>query len=214
LTDEEVLERSTRICQWLYEKGATQIIIACNTATSIAIDRLREILPIPIIGIEPAIKPASIQSISKKIAVLATPATLRTERFKRLMTRYGDELTIYAQTPDHWVEAVEDNYISHADVTHLVKKTLMPLIEAGVDQIVLGCTHYPFLLSIIEEVTKGTIHVIDPAAAVVKQACSFMETQDTQTPFYAFYTTSQAIEMEVALKRLLNTAFPVKKITI
>lgn len=218
LTNKEVLRRSIAVCDWLIDKGATQIVIACNTATSIAIDQLRKRYIIPVVGIEPAIKPAAEHTRTKKIAILATAATLRTERYRRLTDLYGQQIEVFAITPKGWVEAVENNCISEKEVFERVQSVIEPLLAIGVDQIALGCTHYPFLLPYIEKMIKPGVTIINPAPAVISYALSLICDGKKKKTYsrhnHHFFTTGNQAEMQIALERLLNMHSDVIKVFI
>ncbi|EHY2528359.1 MULTISPECIES: glutamate racemase [Escherichia] len=208
LSDALILNRSLAICDWLTAQGATQIVVACNTATSVAIESLRAHCSVPVTGIEPAIKPAAARTVSGKIAVLATAATLRTERYHSLTDRYGRSVTLHAVTPEGWVEVVENNLTEDNTRRRCVARVLQPLLEEGVDQLVLGCTHYPFLRPFIEELVPAGVEIHDPAPAVISRAASLMNQPAALTVpeggKYRFCTTGSASEMQKALRRLLG----------
>ncbi|EPR0422756.1 glutamate racemase [Enterobacter hormaechei] len=208
LTEEAILNRSIAICDWLVSRQVTQIVVACNTATSVAIERLRQRYPIPIIGIEPAVKPAAAQTRSGKIAILATAATLRTEKYHQLNDRYGKTVEVYAVTPEGWVDAVEGHTHDQSEVREVVNRVIQPLLDDGVDQIVLGCTHYPFLRYLIEQIVPAGVTIHDPAPAVINHAASLMNgcSQPTERDRekYRFYTTGNTTRMKESLNRLLG----------
>lgn len=214
LSDQQVLDRSMAVCEWLVSKGATQIIIACNTATSIAVDILRQRFSIPVIGIEPAVKPAAEHSASGKIAILATEATLRTARYRSLTDRYGKEVDVYPVNPPGWVEAVEDNNILPDEARERVRDVISPLLANGVDQIALGCTHYPFLMTYIQEEVAPNITIIDPAPAVIKHASALMLSDGPCEPSHQFFTTGNGETMKASLTRLLGIDVGVAEIAV
>lgn len=207
-SDRFIINRSRAICDWLITQGATHIVVACNTATSVAIETLRARYTLPVTGIEPALKPAAARTVTGKIAVLATTATLRTERFHSLTDRHGRSVTVHAVTPEGWVDAVENNLTDDDTRFDAVARAILPLLETGVDQLVLGCTHYPFLRPFIEKLLPEDVQIHDPAPAVISHAVSLM---DLPTGFsvpdmlqYRFYTTGRTEEMDKALRRLLG----------
>lgn len=218
LTEEVILYRSIAICDWLVSREVTQIVVACNTATSVAIERLRQRYPIPIIGIEPAVKPAAAQTRSGKIAILATAATLRTEKYHQLNDRYGKTVNVYAVTPEGWVDAVEGHIHDHGEVREVVNRVIQPLLDDGVDQIVLGCTHYPFLRYLIEQIVPAGVTIHDPAPAVINHAASLMNgcSQPTERDRekYRFYTTGNTDLMKKSLSRLLGIRSEVKNLSV
>ncbi|ELY3818235.1 aspartate/glutamate racemase family protein [Cronobacter sakazakii] len=131
LSDQLKLNRSRAISDWLTAQGATRIVVACNTATSVAIESLRAHCSVPVTGIEPAIKPAAARTLTGNIAVLATAATLRAERYHSLTNRYGRSVTLHAVTPEGWVEAVENNLTDDNTRRRYVARVLQPLLEEG-----------------------------------------------------------------------------------
>jgi glutamate racemase len=164
-----ILKRSQSIAQFLVDKQVKAIVIACNTATAAAVKKLRAFHQIPIIGMEPGVKPAILQSQTGKIGVLATRGTLTSHKFKRLLRHYanGSEVII---CPCHgWVDAIEFNGHDHQATHQLVTEQLQPILERGVDTLVLGCTHYPFLKKTIATIAGPDIAIIDTGPAVAKQ---------------------------------------------
>src|SRR5690606_18653872 len=129
----------------LVEAGAKLVVVACNTASGAAIEALRETFSVPIVGLEPAVKPAAASSQKRRIAVLATPATLRTDRFNRLVDKHGVGVEVVKVPCPGFVELVETGRINGTEAFAVVREILAPVVEADVDRVVLGCTHYPFL---------------------------------------------------------------------
>ncbi|ECJ2453604.1 glutamate racemase [Salmonella enterica] len=218
LTEQAILNRSITVCDWLVSQEVTQIVVACNTATSVAIEQLRQRYTIPVIGIEPAVKPAAAQTHTGKIAILATAATLRTERYHQLTDRYGKSVTVYAVTPEGWVDAVEGNTTDVQKLYTGVNQVIQPLLDAGVDQIVLGCTHYPFLRFIIEQIVPPGVTLHDPAPAVISHAASLMNnlprTTERNGGNYRFYTTGSPVRMKESLNKLLGIKAEVESISV
>jgi glutamate racemase len=168
---EEVIGRCRAIARFLAEQGAEAIVVACNTATAIAVDTLRSEFDLPIIGMEPALKPAARLTRSGKVAVLATQGTLLSRRYARLLSDHGREIEIHERICRHWVEAVEEGDLENPRVFDLVNAELRPLHRAGVDTYVLGCTHFPFLAPVIRRVVGESVNLVDPGPAVVDQLC-------------------------------------------
>lgn len=164
----------------LLAKGCKLIVVACNTATAAAIGFLREQYPdVPIVGLEPAVKPACKLTKSKKIAVLATEHLLRSEKFRLSIERYAEGVEVLPIVGQGFVEAVEAG-MEHSAKTHqLVADVVRPIIEQGVDVIVLGCTHYPFLKSVIRQVIGDkAVILIDSGEPVEKRVESLLERYD------------------------------------
>ena len=168
-TLEYIQERSVRVTEALIGMGAKLVIIACNTATGAAVDMLRERYDLPIVALEPAVKPAAASSMSGRIAVLATPATLKTERFNRLVDNHGAGVEVIKIPCPGFVELVEAGELTGERALSEVREVLEPLTDAHVDRIVLGCTHYPFLRDAVAEVVGEGVEILDSGAAVARQ---------------------------------------------
>lgn len=166
---EEVLQRSRTITRFMLEQGAEAIVVACNTATAMAVEALRKEFDVPIIGMEPAIKPAAQLSRSARVAVLATGGTLASDRYARLRSDHGRQIEVHERICHHWVEAVEEGELDSPRVLDLVNAELAPLHRIGVDTYVLGCTHFPFLVPAIRAVVGEGAHLVDPGPAVIGQ---------------------------------------------
>ena len=168
-TAEEIQDRSEAIAAALLAQGAKAVVVACNTASSVAITHLRARFDIPFIGLEPAVKPAVQLTRSGKVAVLATPRTVTGERLRRLIHAYAREVEVVTVPAPGLVELVETGTLSGEQVQHALRPLLEPLLTRGVDTIVLGCTHYPFLRREIEAFVGPTIAVIDSGAAIARR---------------------------------------------
>ena len=166
---EEIRELSVAAGRELVARGAKVVVVACNTATGAALETLRATLPVPVVGMEPAVKPAAAASRAGKVGVMATEATLRTERFERLTREHAEHATVVAQACPGLVELVEAGELGGDRVRGELDRLLAPLREARVDAVVLGCTHYPFLREAIEEALGPGVRVIDSGAAVARQ---------------------------------------------
>lgn len=164
-----ITDRTTTIAKFLIEHRVKAIVVACNTATVVAIEALRSWCPIPVVAIEPAIKPAANSTKSGVVGVLATNQTIASAAVARLCDQYGSSTKILLRACPGLVEHVERGDIS-SDVTRsLLVEYISPLLDAGVDTIVLGCTHYPFLRTLIHEIVGPNISIVDPAAAVARE---------------------------------------------
>ncbi len=161
-------QRSLRLTQYLIEQGADAIVIACNTATAAAAATLRSHFNIPIIGMEPAVKPAVAATRSGVIGVLATIGTLESARFAALLERYAGNVEIITQGCPGLVELVEQGELQGANARKLIELYTLPLLERGADTLILGCTHYPFLAPLIKEVTGESVVLIDTGEAVAR----------------------------------------------
>jgi glutamate racemase len=161
-----VTHRSKVIADFLLQKHVKAIVVACNTATAAAVQTLRELYPVPIIGMEPGVKPAISQSKAGIIGILATEGTLGSGKFKILLERHANGADIFIKPCHGWVEEIERGHQDASSTTSMVQETLAPLLSKGVDTLVLGCTHYPFLRQSIEQAAGDGIAIIDTGLAV------------------------------------------------
>lgn len=161
--------RSIAITDFLLRHGAKAVVVACNTASSAALPALRARFTVPIVGMEPAVKPAVQQTRSRAVAVLATPRTLSGDKFADLLARVGNDVAVHLQPCPGWVEQVESGNVDEESALRLVEKYVRPLKERGIDTLVLGCTHYPFLRPLIQQVAGPSMTIIDPSAAVARE---------------------------------------------
>jgi glutamate racemase len=162
-------QRSHTLTRFLIEKGADAIVIACNTATAAAVASLRSHFDIPIIGMEPAVKPAVAATRSGVVGVLATIGTLESARFAALLERYGEEVEIITQGCPGLVEQVEQGELDSKLTLELLEQFTLPLLARGADTLILGCTHYAFLAPPIQEIVGNNIVLVDTGAAVARQ---------------------------------------------
>ncbi len=161
-----VRKRSQQIADFLLDQGVKTIVIACNTATAEAASLLRETLDVPVIGMEPAIKPAAQLSKSGIIGVLATQRTINSERLLGLTERYASNKKVLAQACPGLVEQVESGDLGSETTLKLLRKYIEPLLEKGADALILGCTHYPFLLPAIRKITGDKIDILETGRPV------------------------------------------------
>lgn len=164
-----ICQRSLAIGDFLVERGVKLLVVACNTATAAAVSVLRERFSLPVVAMEPAIKPAAEQTRSGVIGVLATAGTLESARFFSLLNRYAGHAEVITQPCAGLVECIEANDIDSVATLALLQSYLEPLLARGADVIVLGCTHYPFLRSTIERLVGPEVAVVDTGAAVAKE---------------------------------------------
>jgi glutamate racemase len=167
----EVRVFSEAITRFLLAQGARLIIVACNTATAAALTSLRSTFPhIPFVGMEPAVKPGARETRTGRVGVLATAGTFESQRYAGLMARYASDVRLYEDPCDGLVPLIEAGELDSAETEGVLRQCLAPMLAAGVDTIVLGCTHYPFVLPLIERLAGPAVTLIDPAPAVVRQA--------------------------------------------
>lgn len=167
--DDFIADRTLAICEWLVGQGAKALVVACNTATAQSIAMVREKLPIPLVGVEPGIKPAALQSKTRVAGVLATQVTLRSARFQALLERYAADCRFICQPGHGLVQAVERCDVGSAELRALLRGYLQPMLDAGADTLVLGCTHYPFLDAAIRDIVGDRLVLIDTSVAIARQ---------------------------------------------
>jgi glutamate racemase len=165
----EVRARSMACARWLIGQGAQAIVVACNTATSAAADLLRAELAVPVVAMEPGLKPAIAATRSGRVAVLATSGTLRGARFERLVERYAGGVELTTLACPALVDLVERGELGGPAARAVIEGYLAPLRSRGVDVIVLGCTHFPFLRPLIDELAGPAVTIIDTGPAVAAQ---------------------------------------------
>ena len=166
---ETILALSIKNTDFLISKGCKLIVVACNTATTNAIAVLREKYTIPFIGIEPAIKPAALQTLTGKVGLLATKGTLGSALFHKTVLENAGGVEIIEQEGTGLVALIEGGFADGEEVAELLKSYLLPMQEKGIDRLVLGCTHYPYLIPAIKKILSSRIEIIDAAGAVAKQ---------------------------------------------
>lgn len=160
----------------LLKRGCRVIVVACNTATAAAIDYLRMTYPdVPFVGLEPAIKPAAMKSRTGVVGVLATQGTFNGRLYHETKAQFAKNVTVVATVADEFVDLVERGEVEGPKVEKIVRAKIEPLLRAGADKIVLGCTHFPHLRRVIEKVCDGKAEVIDSSAAVARQVRRVME---------------------------------------
>ncbi|MBO5018304.1 MAG: glutamate racemase [Alistipes sp.] len=164
----------------LVAEGVKMVVVGCNTATTAAVKRLRELWPdMPIVGLEPAVKPACLTTRTRRIAVLATEHSLKSDMFLDTARRYAEDVEVLKVVGEGFVELVEHDMEGSPEAEQMVRRAVEPLLECGVDKIVLGCTHYPFLRPEIERVVAGhNIEIIDSGEAVARRVVWLLERYD------------------------------------
>jgi glutamate racemase len=159
----KVQERSVRLSQWLLDQGCDLIVVACNTATALAIDHLREDITVPIVGVEPGIKPAALNSKTHTIGILATENTVVSQRYTHLMERFLPNVEVLSQGCSGLADAIEQA----SDNTYfLLKKYIDPMVSRGADHLVLGCTHYPLVKDPLKAIVPENVTIVDTSDAI------------------------------------------------
>ncbi len=171
----EVRARASTITRELLALDAKVIVVACNTATSAAIAQLRTSFDVPFVGFEPALKPAAEQTITGRIALLVTPGTARGDKLAALIDRYGAEVSVRTVPAPGLADRIEHGASDDPETRRMVGELVSPIVEQGVDVIALGCTHYAFARSLIEDAAGAGVTVIEPSSAVARQVRRVLE---------------------------------------
>ncbi len=173
---EFIRERSRAIAEFLLVQGAKALVLACNTATVAAVAELRERYPtLPLVGMEPAVKPAAAATRSGLVGVLATTGTLKSAKFAALLDRFAGDVRVITQPCPGLVECVEAGELDSAATRELLRGYVEPLLAEGCDTLILGCTHYPFLKPLLRELVPASVSLIDTGAAVARQLQRLLE---------------------------------------
>ncbi|WP_406684977.1 glutamate racemase [Seonamhaeicola sp. MEBiC1930] len=190
----------TELCikntELLLEKDCKIIVIACNTATTNAIDYLRENYKVPFIGIEPAIKPAALQTKTNAVGILATKGTLTSELFSKTSGKFASNINVVEQVGEGIVQLIESGKLYSGEMTNLLKTYLKPMQDANIDYLVLGCSHYPYLIPQLTALLPEHVKIIDSGEAVAKQTKVVLKQNDLLStssikPKNIFYTNGQ-----------------------
>lgn len=207
----EIIRLSKKNMDFLLAKGCKIVVVACNTATTNAIDILRQSYSIPIIGIEPAIKPAALNSKTGVVGVLATRGTLASSLFTKTAALYSKDREVIEQYGHGLVPLIEAGKIDSKEMQDLLSLYLEPMVSAGIDYLVLGCTHYSFLIPQLKKILPEEVRIIDSGVAVAKQTKSILQDKDllsraSHKPSLTFYTNKDTTVM----KRMLEV-YPMEK---
>jgi glutamate racemase len=209
--------RSVAIAEFLVDRNAKAIVVACNTATGAAITTLRSRFSVPIVGIEPAVKPAVGKTASGVVAVLATSGTLSSDKFGKLLARFGGDADILIQPCAGLVEQVETGELDGDNTRALTEKYLLPLLERGADTIILGCTHYSFLVSLIREIAGPKVSIVDPNAAIAHELRRRLEGNNLLSPdpgsgTERFWTSGAPDDVKPVISQLWNADVEVRRL--
>ncbi len=215
--EDEAFGLAERSISFLIDQGCKCIVIACNTVTAVAIDHFRSVYHIPFIGMEPALKPAALQTRTKKIGILATENTFKGRLFKQTYEKYANGIEVFKQAGNGLVELVEKGDLNSEKARILLEEYLHPMLEKGADTLVLGCTHYPYLIQMIREITQDRLVIIDPAGAVACQTLRVLQVSnllsDSQkAPDYRFYTTGETGITEQFLSRTMDMPYGLERV--
>ncbi|MFY8068509.1 MAG: glutamate racemase [Flavobacterium sp.] len=205
-TKDEIIHLSYKNTELLLEQNCKIIVVACNTATTNAIKELRATYDVPFIGIEPAIKPAAIQSKTQTIGILATKGTLSSALFHENVAKHPD-VTIIEQIGHGLVQLIENGDLDSKEMNDLLESYLLPMVEKNIDYLVLGCSHYPYLIPQIKKIIPTTIKIIDSGEAVAKQTKKILEERQllndsNNNASQIFYTNSNPEVLKKIVKPL------------
>jgi glutamate racemase len=216
---DEINQRADAIVGFLVAQGAKAVVVACNTATGVSVDGLRKRWTIPLVGIEPAIKPAVATTTSGVVGVLATSQTIASARFRRLVDTFGGGVTVLAQACPGLAERVEAGDLSGPATRAIVEQYVRPILDKGADTLVLGCTHYPFVTAIIETVAGPGVTIINPSAAVARELRRRLEqaglTTTTAGPGRTqFWTSGPPAHLRDVIRGVGIEAAPVERLPV
>lgn len=200
-----IQRRSRVLARFLLDHGADIIVVACNTATAAAVPALRQACGVPIVGMEPAVKPATAATRNGRVGVLATVGTLQSARFAALLDQFGSSIEVLTQACPGLVEQVESGDLDSARTRALVEQYAAPLLRAGVDTLVLGCTHFVFLRALIEQVAGPDVQVIDTGAAVarrVREVAASLDATVARPAGVEFWTSGNAAALAAPFTKL------------
>lgn len=213
-SQEEIGRYLLGIARFFLSHKVKLMVVACNTASAAALDTLRHAFPeLPIVGMEPAVKPAAAQTKSGKIGVLATPGTFRSGRYAALLNRFGQGIDVFEDPCIGLVEQIEAGAFSTLETERLLSQIVEPMLNAGVDTLVLGCTHYPFILPLLRTIVGKDVTIIDPAPAVARQTKNVLQQQQVivhtgapvnQEGSLCCYTTGNPTQLKKLCQQLLG----------
>jgi glutamate racemase len=223
---EEVRAFSVAITRHLLAQGARLIVVACNTASAAALHHLRQTFPaVPFVGMEPAVKPAAEHSHSRVVGVLATPATFQGALYASVVERFAQDVTLLQHTCPGLVQHIEAGELDTPETRRILEDALLPMLDRGIDTVVLGCTHYPFVIPLIEQIVGPDVRVIDPAPAVARQTARLLQANGLHDldaywkhdplsvqPLLRFQTSGEAAKLEALLPRLLGESGKVESL--
>ena len=201
---------SEAITLFLLTQGAKIIVVACNTASAAALKDLREKFPdISFVGMEPAVKPAAEHTQTGRVGILATPATFQGALYSSVVERFANGVVLLQDTCPGLVQQIEQGNLDGEETRMILEEALLPMLEKNIDTVVLGCTHYPFVIPVVQQIVGDNVRVIDPAPAVAKQVRRVLEAKDMRREFKSqgdlkLYTSGDPGVLEALLPKLLG----------
>ena len=216
---EQIRNFSEAITKFLLERDAKMIVVACNTASAAALKYLREKFPnVQFVGMEPAVKPAAEHTHTGKVGVLATPATFQGALYASVVERFANGVELFQNTCNGLVQQIEQGDLEGKQTRQILESALLPMLEKNIDTVVLGCTHYPFVIPLIQEIVGKSVRVIDPAPAVAKQTKRLLAARGTRNISgdkgdIKFYTSGNPEELRDLLPVLFGELGQIQKVT-
>ena len=212
----EVRSFSEGITRYLLEQNTKLVVVACNTASAAALHHLREVFPlVPFVGMEPAVKPAAETTRSGVVGVLATPATFQGELYASVIERFAAGVKVLQDTCPGLVMEIDRGNLDTHGVYAILEEALKPMLAEGIDTVVLGCTHFPFVIPAIQDIVGAEVRVIDPSPAIARQVQRLLETNDLLTAApdqgqVQYFTTGVPVQLKGLLPQLTSTPGEVK----
>ncbi|TND08722.1 MAG: glutamate racemase [Bacteroidetes bacterium] len=207
-TMDEIYKYSKAITEYLLSRGCKIIVIACNTASAASLKKLREEFPsVTFIGMEPAVKPAAEQSLTKAVGVIATTATFQGELFASVVERFAQGVDVLRQPCPGLVQQIEAGELDTPETETMLRGWVEPMLKKNIDALVLGCTHYPFVKPLLEKICGPSVRIIDPAPAVARRTRHLLEQENAlaemaQQGIVHYYTSGPADEMAKQIRLL------------
>lgn len=216
---ENILAYSRAISAFLLSEGCKLIVVACNTASAAAINHLRAQWPeVTFVGTEPAVKPAAQSTRSRRVGVLATQGTFRSERYASLMSRFAEDVQVFEDPCLGLVPLIEAGQFDTPATEALLRGILQPMLDRGADTLVLGCTHYPLVSSLIQRIAGPDVQLIDPAPAIARRVEMLLQSADALSqnpePGRRFLATGDGASLLPAMRQLFGRTFPVERLKL
>jgi len=211
---DQIHEFAFGITRFLLGQGAKLIVVACNTASAVALHDLRQTFPdVPFVGMEPAVKPAAETTHTGKVGVLATPTTFAGELYASVVERFAKDVQIFQSTCPGLVEQIEAGDLEGDVTRQILTDALIPMLAEGIDTVVMGCTHYPFVIPLIEKITGPDVRTIDPAPAIARQTRRLLAergllNESQEAGKQRFFTSGNLLNFQKLLPILLEEAGP------
>lgn len=194
---EQIKDFSFAVTRFLISLGAKVVVVACNTASAAALYDLRKAFPdIRFVGMEPAVKPAATSTSTGRVGVLATPATFQGQLYASLVDRFAKDVQIFQHTCPGLVQEIEKGNLQGEETKKILREAVLPMLDQKIDTLVLGCTHYPFVIPALEEITQGEVSIIDPAPAVARQTLKIAAAHLKDQPAIAHNTLITSGEID------------------